>query len=167
MTAKKSRTSKKPRSKETPSGSFTPTSNKETGPTQEFAPTSSKTNENQVKNFYNVKISWNIGRMAQRGNFCCSLNILHNYHDALARLEGRQYRNIFAQGKGNIHDHSMPVRELSETMRNALAKQNIDLEAHVHQIHLGRAERLFGVIEDGIFHILLFDPDHKGYLSKR
>jgi len=109
-----------------------------------------------------MKIGWNFSRMDTKGCFRCSLQLLHDYHDKLVKIEGKTKSELL---QGN-HNHPLALSKISRVAQARVTELRIEDET-IYQLNIGTPARLWGIWEHNIFHILWLDPEHKVYLCKK
>ena len=107
-----------------------------------------------------AKIAWNFGLMDSGGQWPCSLKRLDAHHSRLVFFEGRAVEDIFNSAGGDRHSHLIAVDRIILTAQKRLEALNIDANV-LHQLSLGHAPRLWGVLQHNIFHILWLDEKHE------
>ena len=123
---------------------------------------SKKTAYTEKRPNFEMTIGWNFDRMDDSGKFACSLKALDPYTSQLVKLEGLKIRDLLNR---NRHNHPISLDKLSRTAQERIRILDIDEET-LFQPDLKTPVRLWGVLEQNIFHILWLDPTHEVYPSR-
>jgi hypothetical protein len=115
--------------------------------------------------YMRARPSWRLGNVRMKPPFGwseISRRDMQGVLSHLASLETMTWNEILVVG--NKHNHFVAVSGLSKQ-----ARENLDQDwqgaERIVSLRLSNLKRIWGVIEQGIFHLLWWDPDHMVYPS--
>lgn len=109
--------------------------------------------------YFNWKPSWNFSK-CDFGHQKWSLKNSDIFTDIIPKLisfEQRKWGEIVSDKK---HNHWIDCSVLSKEARDRLNELNLYYDS-LFSLRLNGTLRLFGYIENGIFYIIWYDPDHE------
>ena len=96
-------------------------------------------------------------------------NELYDLLLKLSTFEGLTWGEILKASGGRSHgtnNHYENVEDLIDRAQKRLIELKMDDIDRVFSLRLQGAVRLYGILEDGIFSLLWYDPDHEIYPTK-
>ena len=84
----------------------------------------------------------------------------------LKDLEGLTWQEIMSASGGRAHgtnNHFEDVADLCKEARNRILELHMEDVDRVFSLRLTSTERLYGIIDEGIFFIIWYDPNHEIY----
>lgn len=118
--------------------------------------------------FYNKKPSWcfAICDFEHDKWGLCEGRCVADIKDVLSKLksiESRTWADILSDGKGRgkgSKNHPIEITQLTKEAQSRLREINIYHE-ELYSVRLQGAERIWGVVQSGVFSLLWHDPDHE------
>lgn len=94
------------------------------------------------------------------------------YNDVLKKLqsyEGMTWGEIQSSSGGKTHGTNSHFEKMSELCKEARkrAEELHIYEDYIFSLRLDGKKRLFGLIEDGVFLVIWYDPNHEIYPSEK
>jgi hypothetical protein len=80
-------------------------------------------------------------------------------HQKLSEFEGRDWNEIFVVDKKK--NHRIPIEEFDCPEAKQWMRRNLPDQDQLWTLRLSGAERIWGILREGVFHLLFWDPDHK------
>lgn len=99
--------------------------------------------------------AWGWGKVTA----CLLFKIINRLHD----YEGMSWGELL---KGS-HNHAMDIAKINTKAKARLQKTKFPGAGVLHQLNFGKKERIWGVREGAIFHVLWWDQDHTVYKTQR
>ena len=82
----------------------------------------------------------------------------HFVREKLIEFEKRTWADILV--KDEDHNHDIEISKLSEQARERFNELNIACDV-VHSLRLSGKNRVIGIMDNGVFEVLWWDPDHQ------
>lgn len=113
--------------------------------------------------YFGKKPVWRLGNMHMREPDDCGWHLLdgdklNDVHLKLVDFERLTWREILVRDRHR--NHAISVTKLVPSARKALGKTPFKDSDEVVSLRLSGAERVFGVMENEVFNVLWWDPDH-------
>jgi hypothetical protein len=114
--------------------------------------------------YYGKRPVWRLGSMHMTEPDDCGWHLLNgdqlnDVHSKLVDFERLTWKEILVRDRHR--NHLISVDKLEASARKALQKTPFRDSDQVVSLRLSGAERVFGVMENEIFNVLWWDPDHK------
>lgn len=77
----------------------------------------------------------------------------------LVEFEAKDWNQIFVVEKK--HNHSIPVGELDCPHAREWLRRNMPDQDQLWTLRLSGKERIWGVLREGVFHLIFWDPEHR------
>ncbi len=121
----------------------------------------------QLRSFYDLRPTWAFSKADHdHENWGIASNSAHIV-DVLKHLGALEclgtWRNVFTATSGrksNTRNHAIPVENLDKKARERLIAMNLDDVDELHSIALDNRLRVFGIMLEGVYHVLWIDPEH-------
>lgn len=137
---------------------------KATGPKAKETPDFGKTPKaSEGRSYLSDRPSWRIGRMDfmdPYGWHAVDSEKLTNIRTKLGQLETRTWGEILIQAKKQ--NHSVAIERLckdAQVRLNEMCRGHVDIDDLV-SLRLSGAERVWGILQEGVFTVLWWDPEH-------
>jgi hypothetical protein len=118
------------------------------------------TTETNPQSYYAARPSWGFRFATFQGRWSVE-NVLCDAQSRmrLCELERRTWAEIKQEKK---QFHSIPLADIKKEARAQMEELRLDERTDtVFSIRITGKKRLFGIIEDGVFLVLWYDPDHE------
>jgi len=83
----------------------------------------------------------------------------------LAEFEAKDWNQIFVMERQ--HNHTIEVASFDCPQAREWMRRNMPAEDVLWTLRLTGKERIWGILRDGIFHLLFWDPEHRIKLSPK
>jgi hypothetical protein len=123
----------------------------------------------EQKSFFSQKPTWSFSRCHfdhPRWGLEFHSGKLLNIVRFLSGLEGQSWSDILtstAGRRGNTRHHPIPADEFSKEIQDVIAERKLHLFDNIYSLAMSNTERLYGVIADGVFFVVWYDPIHEIY----
>ena len=138
---------------------------KDRGPKAKSVPDISKTPQaSEARSYHTDHPSWRIGRLDLADPFgwhTVDAERLSIIREKLGQLETQTWGEILVKAKKQ--NHSVGIGSLCKDARdrlNLIYRGNIDIDELV-SLRLSARERVWGILDQGVFSVLWWDPKHK------
>jgi hypothetical protein len=137
-------------------------------------PSSKKTvNIPQRESFYDKNPSWSFSRC----DFTHPLWGMDNHQDTLSHIihfmaetEKIRWSEIFTTTAGKsrgTRNHPVNVDEIIKTAQERWREMKLDEYDTLHSLRLSSTGRLWGIMQNGVFFIIWYDPEHEIFPSEK
>ena len=117
--------------------------------------------------FHQRKPAWRLSRLALSHPFGwheIASSTLLEIRLKLANFESMTWGEILVDGKKQ--NHHIPIADLCQGARTEAARLRLDVD-ELCVLHLNGTQRVWGILADGVFHLLWWDPHHDVCPSKK
>jgi len=90
---------------------------------------------------------------------------MHDIRIKLSNFETQTWKDIITRSQN--HHHFMPVTKICESAQNRLSALHLEDTDALFSLRLSGAERIWGLLDNGILLVLWWDPFHLVYPVSR
>jgi hypothetical protein len=114
--------------------------------------------------FYHLRPSWRVSKMEIVDPFGwhqIPADKLHEIRNKLGGFEGQTWCDIISKSQNN--HHFMPVTKICVDAQNRLNALHLEDTDALFSLRLSGAERIWGILDNGVLLVLWWDPFHSVY----
>ena len=122
----------------------------------------------EPESYMHRKMAWRIGRIQLADPFGwheLDLSGILAIQNKLASFEGMTFGEVFLEG--NKRNHEIPVDSIPNKIARQWIIKNLPGQTSLWTLRLTGAQRIWGILGDGAYQIVFWDPQHHIYPTSK